>query len=286
MRLALYIFLCIVWGSTWLFIKVGYGGLGAFNVAALRFFVAGALFVPLVPLFRARWPRTREEWLLVWWVGLAMFAADYGLIYWSEQFIDSGLTAILFATMPLMTIFMAHAYLGSAERMTIRKLSGTVGAFLGVIVLFWDRARLDVPRTGPMAAVVVAAACAAGATVASKRHGAALHPAALNAPSMLIGGGMLLAVSLAVGDGFALPHDAATWGAVAYLAVVGSVLAFLAYFTLLKTWSVTSLSFITVFAPVVALLLGFIFLDERPTIMTAIGAVLILSGVALALTKS
>ena len=286
MRLALYIFLCIVWGSTWLFIKVGYGGLGAFNVAALRFFLAGALFVPLVPLFRARWPRTREEWLLVWWVGLAMFAADYGLIYWSEQFIDSGLTAIVFATMPLMTIFMAHAYLGSDERITMRKLGGTVGAFLGVIVLFWDRVRLDASHTGPMAAVVAAAACAAAASVASKQHGAALHPAALNAPSMLVGAFMLLAVSFAVGDGFALPHDAATWGAVAYLAVVGSVLAFLAYFTLLKSWSVTSLSFITVFTPVVALLLGFIFLDERPTIMTAIGAVLILSGVALALTKS
>ena len=100
---------------------------------------------------------------------------------------------------------------------------------------------------------------------------------------MLVGAFMLLAVSLAVGDGFALPHDAATWGAVAYLAVVGSVLAFLAYFTLLKSWSVTSLSFITVFTPVVALLLGFIFLDERPTALTAVGVALILGGVTLAL---
>ena len=282
-NVALYVFLCVAWGSTWLLIKVGYGGLGPFNVAALRFLLAGALFSPLVPLVRARWPRTREEWLLVWWVGLTMFAADYGLIYWSEQFIDSGLTAILFATLPLMTIFMAHAYLGSGERITMRKLGGTVGAFLGVVVLFWDQLRLDSSQTGPMAAVVVAAACAAAASVASKRHGAALHPAALNAPSMLVGALMLMGVSLAAGDGFALPRDAATWGAVAYLAVVGSVLAFLVYFTLLKTWSVTSLSFITVFTPVVALLLGFIFLDERPTTLTAIGAALILGGVMLSL---
>ena len=98
---------------------------------------------------------------------------------------------------------------------------------------------------------------------------------------MLVGAFMLLVASLAAGDGFALPHDAPTWGEVAYLAVAGSVVTFFVYFTLLKTWSVTSLSFISVFTPAVALLLGFTFLDERPTVL---GAVLILTGVTLALT--
>jgi drug/metabolite transporter (DMT)-like permease len=284
MSIVLYIFLCLVWGSTWLFIKVGYGGLGPFNVAALRFFVAGALFIPLVPLFRARWPRSREEWLVIGWVGLLMFAADYGLIYWTEQYIDSSLTAVLFATLPLITIVMAHVYL-PGERMTARKLAGTGVALLGVLALFGDRLQLDASQGGPMIAVVIAAVCAAAASVATKRHASALHPAALNAPSMLVGAVVLMAVSLAAGDGFTMPRDGATWGAVAYLAVAGSVLAFLVYFTLLKTWSVTSLSFITVFTPLVALLLGFVFLDERPTIMTAIGTLLILAGVTLALTQ-
>ncbi|MBI3050523.1 MAG: DMT family transporter [Acidobacteria bacterium] len=162
--------LCLVWGSTWLFIKVGYGGLGPFNVAAVRFFVASA-------------------------------------------------------------------------------------------------------------------ACAAAAGVVTKRHAHRLHPAALNAPAMLVGAVALLVASLLAGDGFALPRDGATWWAVTYLALAGSVLTFLVYFTLLKTWSVTSLSFISVFTPAVALFLGFAFLDERPTVLTAVGAVLILTGVALALTR-
>lgn len=284
-NIALYILLCLVWGSTWLFIKVGYGGLGPFNVAAIRFFLAGALFVPLVPLFRARWPRGKHEWLLVVWVGLVLFAADYGLIYWGEQFLDSGLTAILFATLPLITIGGAHLYL-PGDRITARKLAGTLLAFVGVVALFGDHVRIDPSKGGPMAAIVVAAVCAALAGVASKRHGAALHPAALNAPAMLVGAAALLAVSLAAGDGFAMPGDAPTWGAIAYLAVAGSVLTFLVYFTLLKTWSVTSLSFISVFTPAIALFLGFIFLDERPTALTAVGAVLILAGVALALSRS
>ncbi len=97
MHLALYVLLCLIWGSTWLVIKVGYGGLGPFNVAAVRFLLAGAIFMPIVPLLRARWPSGRAEWLLVTWVGLVLFAADYGLIYWGEQFLDSGLTSILFA---------------------------------------------------------------------------------------------------------------------------------------------------------------------------------------------
>ena len=273
-----------MWGSTWLVIKIGYGGLGPFNVAALRFFVAGALFAPLIYLFRARWPNTREEWLLVWLVGFVMFAADYGLIYWAEQFLDSGLTAILFATLPLITIAFAHVYV-PGDRITFRKLSGTLLAFLGVVALFGSHVRLDPSKGGPMVAVVAAAACAAAVGVASKRHGAALHPAALNTPAMFVGAVALTVASLLAGEQFSLPRDLSTWAAIGYLAVAGSVLTFLIYFTLLKTWSVTSLSFISVFTPAIALFLGFMFLDERPTLLTALGAGLILMGVTLALTR-
>ena len=219
----------------------------------------------------------------MWWVGLVMFAADYGLIYWAEQFLDSGLTAILFATLPLITIAFAHLYV-PGERITVRKLSGTLLAFLGVVALFGSHVRLDPAKAGPMLAVVAAAACAAAVGVASKRHGAALHPAALNTPAMIVGAVALTIASLSAGERFMLPRDLATWGAITYLAIAGSVLTFLIYFTLLKTWSVTSLSFISVFTPAIALFLGFSFLDERPTFLTAVGAGLILTGVTLALT--
>jgi len=282
--LALYVLLCVVWGSTWLFIKVGYGGLGPFNVAAIRFFMAGAVFVALVPLLGARWPHGRREWFVVAWVGLVLFALDYGLIYWAEQVLESGLTAILFATLPLITIFFAHAYL-PGDRLTVRKLAGTVLAFGGVVALFGDHVRIDPSETLPMLAVVASAVCAAGAGVVTKRHARQLHPAALNAPAMLVGAVALTGASLAAGDGFALPRDGATWWAVTYLALAGSVLTFLVYFTLLKTWSVTSLSFISVFTPAVALVLGFVFLGEQPTALTAVGATLILAGVALAVSR-
>ena len=285
MHLALYVMLCLIWGSTWLVIKVGYGGLGPFNVAALRFLIASIVLAPIVPLFRASWPSTRTEWTLVVWVGLVLFAADYGLIYWGEQFLDSGLTSILFALLPLVTIGFAHLYV-PGDRITGRKLAGSVLAFAGIIALFGDRVRLDPAGLGPMLAIVASTVCAAAAGVATKRHGGSLHPASLNAPAMLIGATALAAVSLAAGDGLVLPRDAPTWSAIVYLAIAGSVITFLGYFTLLKSWSVTSLSFISVFTPAIALALGFVFLDERPTISSGAGAALILGGVALALSES
>jgi drug/metabolite transporter (DMT)-like permease len=283
--IVLYALLCVIWGSTWLVIKIGYGGLGPFTVAALRFLIAGAVLAVIVPALGAPWPRGRVEWLLVVWVGVVLFGGDYGLIYWGEQYLDSGLTAILFATLPLITVAFAHVYI-PGDQITPRKLAGTLLAFLGVVALFGESLRLDLARLGPMAAIIVAAICAAAAGVASKRHGTTLHAAALNAPAMLVGSAVLELAALATGEGLRLPDDATTWAAIAYLAIAGSVVTFLVYFSLLKTWSVTSLSFISVFTPAIALGLGFIFLDERPTLWTAVGASLILAGVALALTRS
>ena len=279
-----YATLCLVWGSTWLVIKVGYGGLGPFNVAAVRFFIAGVVMTLVVPMSRARWPRGRTEWRLIAAVGLLMFGADYGLIYWAEQYIESSLTAILFAILPLVTICAAHLYL-PGERITGRKLAGTLLAFAGAMALFGDRVNIEAATLWPMLAVVAATVCAAVTAVASKRDGADLHPAALNAPSMLIGAVTLLVASVLSGEDLSLPQDSATWGAIVYLAVAGSVFTFLVYFWLLKTWTVTSLSFITVFTPVIALVLGFAFLDERPTAWTAVGAVLIAAGTILATVR-
>ncbi len=278
---ALYVLLCVIWGSTWLVIKVGYGGLGPFNVAALRFFSAGVVMTTVALGTRARWPRGTREWSAVTVAGLLMFAADYGLIYWAEQYIESGLTAVLFATLPLLTLLVARALL-PGDRITARKLGSTLLALAGTGALFADRLRLDSGAVGPMVAVLVATFCAAIASVVVKRDAHHLDATTLNALSMLIGAAALLAASFAHGDGFRLPTDAATWAAVAYLSLVGSVVSFLIYFSLLKTWSVMSLSFISVFTPMIALLLGFAFLGEPLTGWKLGGAVLILVAVLLA----
>jgi drug/metabolite transporter (DMT)-like permease len=281
LKVAQFVLICFIWGSTWLVIKVGYGGLGPFNVAAIRFFLAGIVLAAVMPIAGVRWPRGRAEWGIAVWVGLFLFTGDYGLIYWGEQRLTSGLTAILFATLPLATIFAAHAYL-PGERLTGRTLGGTLVAVFGVVVLFGDSLHVDASSLVPMTAIIGAAACAAIANVATKRHGGALHPAALNAPAMLVGSVALAGASLAAGDGFRLPTSGAAWMAIGYLSLVGSVAAFLIYFSLMKTWSATSLSFVGVLMPLVALALGALVLHEPLTIATLGGAALILAGVTVA----
>src|SRR5579864_5430574 len=123
-----FVILCIIWGSTWLAIKEGYGGLSAFNVASVRFFIAGPIMLALIPIMGARLPRGRVEWLLVAWVGVLLFAIDYGLVYWSEQWLDSGLSAIVFAVYPVFTALCAHAYL-PGERLNVRRFAGTLLSF-------------------------------------------------------------------------------------------------------------------------------------------------------------
>ena len=285
LKLAGFVLLCIIWGSTWLVIKVGYGGLGPFNVAGIRFAIAAVVLAIIVPLAGARWPRGRIEWTLVVFVGVLLFLGDYGLIYWAEQYIDSGLTAILFGTFPLLTMAFAHVYV-PGERLTPRKLTGGIAASLGVIALFGDRVHVDASNAWPMAAIIAAAACAAAANVAMKRHGGGIHSAALNASTMSLGAVLLLAASWVAGDGVKLPPDAASWAAVSYLSLVGSVVAFLIYFQLLKTWKATTVSFFGVFTPAIALLLGAAVLHERLTVWSLVGSVLILVGVSAALTRS
>ena len=285
LKLAGFVLLCIIWGSTWLVIKVGYGGLGPLNVAGIRFAIAAIVLTILVPIVGARWPRGRTEWTLVLFVGVMLFLGDYGLIYWAEQYIDSGLTAILFGTFPLLTMAFAHVYV-PGEHLTGRKLAGGIAASLGVVALFGDRVHVDVANVGPMAAIIAAAACAAAANVATKRHGGAIHSAALNASTMLIGAILLLSASWLAGEGVKLPPDTTTWAAVTYLSLVGSVVAFLIYFSLLRTWKATTVSFFGVFTPAIALLLGAAVLHERLSVWSLVGSVMILAGVSVALTTS
>src|SRR5690348_336319 len=213
---AQYGLLCLIWGSTWLVIKVGYGNLGPFNVAGLRFLIAGVLMAGVAQATSARWPRGRSEWTAVGVVGVLMFAGDYGFIYWAEQSIESGLTAVLFATLPLMTLAVGRVYL-PGERVTTKKLASSVLAVVGTIALFADRLRFDAAALRGMLAVLAAVLCAAIASVVSKRDAHDIPSATLNATSMLAGAAILLAVSLAAGDGIRLPADAGTWAAVAYL---------------------------------------------------------------------
>src|SRR5437899_8086411 len=132
-RSAAFAMLCLIWGSTWLAIRIGLEGAPPFLSASLRFAVASIVLVLLAVVFRSKWPQNRTEWALVGFVGIVLFTGDYGLIYWGENNgVPSGLSAILFATFPLQTALVANAFL-KAERFRAQKLLG-FGVGFGAVV--------------------------------------------------------------------------------------------------------------------------------------------------------
>src|SRR5438046_10526063 len=102
--------LCVIWGSTWLAIRIGLQGAPPFLAATLRFLLASITLAVLAIVFRSKWPANRTEWALVVFVGLVLFTADYGFIYWGENNgVGRGLSAILFATLQLQRAILSCA---------------------------------------------------------------------------------------------------------------------------------------------------------------------------------
>lgn len=281
-RASLVALLCFIWGSTWLAIKIGLEDLPPFLAAGLRFAAAAAILVVLARLRRVAFPRTRRAHLVLLGVGLSAFWASYGIVYWAEQYISSGLTAVLFATLPFFTLLLAHAAI-EAERITARRVIGVLVGFIGVVLVFRDDLAITHPR-GTMAAAILLLGplLSASANVAVKRWASEIHPYQLSILPMLYGAIGLLATSLLVEDPGGAEWSAVAIGSIAYLAVFGSVVAFVVYYTLLRDVAVSTLNLISYVFPVVAVALGYVVLGETLGAYAIAGAGTILAGIALA----
>lgn len=279
-RSAAFAMLCLIWGSTWLAIRIGLEGAPPFLSASLRFVVAAVVLLVLAAVFRSKWPQNRTEWALVGFVGFVLFTADYGLIYWGENNgVPSGLSAILFATFPLQTALVANAFLKS-ERLTVQKLLGIGVGFGGVVLIFRSQLGTAGPETVfPMLSIVLAATCAAFATVAVKRWGHDTEPITFNAASMAVGAAALAGVSLIAREPWAVPTWPQGLGAILYLAIAGSVVTFVAWQWLLKEMQATFLSYIALVIPIVAVVLGASLGNETFDVVDLAGAGIVLLGI-------
>src|SRR6266568_6396768 len=279
-RGAAFAMLCGIWGSTWLAIRIGLEGAPPFLAAALRFLVASLTLVLLAAVFRSKWPATRTEWALVAFVGIVLFTADYGLIYWGENNgVESGLSAVLFATFPFQTALVANAFLRE-ERLTLQKLGGVGLGFGGILLVF--RAQIGtagVAKAFPMLAIVLGATCAAFSIIAIKRWGHDVDPVTFNAAAMGVGAMVLAAVSLVAAERWSVPSWPEGIGAIVYLALAGSVVTFVAWQWLLKQTEATFLSFVALIIPIVALLLGATLAHESFEPIDLAGAAIVLLGI-------
>jgi len=267
-------------------IRIGLRGLPPVAGVALRFGIASAALLAMVPFFGVKLGRSRNERRL-WWVnGFLTFAIPYGILYWAEQWVPSGLASVLFATFPLLTAVIAHFTL-PGERLTGRAVVGTLVGFLGVAVIFSeDFHALGGSQVAKAAAVLlISPLCAALGSIAVKRWGAGVHPISTAAVPMGLTAIMMGALSLFVDSGRHLTFNTPSVLALLYLAICGSALPFTLYFWLLKHQTATEMSLINYVTPVIAVTVGTLFLDEPFTARIVAGAALVILGVAVVMAK-
>jgi drug/metabolite transporter (DMT)-like permease len=281
-----FLILCCIWGSTWLFIKLGLRDLPPITFAAARFLLASSILFVIIKVRRVALPRERSEWSLLLKTGVLAFTLNYGLVFWSEQHISSGLAAVLQATIPAFGMLIAHLYL-PGERLDARKIAGVLLGIFGVGVVFSNQLGSEGPMAlAGSAGIVVGAACAAWANVLVKARGTKLDPAVLAAGQMVCGLVPLACFGLAFeGNPLKMRWTPLAVACLIYLTLVGSVAAFLLYYWLVRKVDVTKSMLIALVTPLAAVLLGMVTLDERLTWRTVAGGALIMSGVALVVLR-
>jgi putative membrane protein PagO len=273
----IYILGVLIFGSTWVVMKIGLQAMPPFTAAVDRTILAFVVFFVAFRLWRFRFPpikNIRRDFFLA---GLMLYGVSFALLYWGQERIDSSMSAILYATMPLFTGIFSH-FMIPAERLTLRVILGLVIGFVGTILLFAGNLSLSGTVSG-MLAMVLSSCCCAWATVKTKRDLQAIDPSAL-AILMLPAGLIVLLPCLAI---FETPMrfwmDAKGAGSVIYLAIIGGGIGFIIWFYLLKRLSAVAASMMTLLEPLVASFLGYLILSESFDKYFFLGGVLILIGV-------
>jgi drug/metabolite transporter (DMT)-like permease len=276
----LYGLLVLVWSSTWVTIKIGLDDLPAFLGAGIRFAAAGTGLLAFAALRRRSLATDR---VLAVVIGVLPFATTYGLIYWAEQHIPSGLTAVLFGVLPLYVALLAAVTLPD-EPLRPRLLLGIGLAIAGLALAFNESLELGDDELAGLAAgaVVLSPVASAIGNISIKRRARDLDALVLNGWAMALGGALLLAVSALSESWTDASFTAEAVGSVVYLAAAGTAFTFVALTLLLRELPAVTTSFISVLLPFGALAFGALLEDEVVTSAALGGAALVALGIAVA----
>ncbi len=270
-----------LWGATFLAIRVAVLQIPPLFTAGLRFFIAGAVLYIFARLRGAARP-SRRHWNSMAVMAVLMFVVTYGALFWAEQYVGSGVTAVIEATLPLMTLLF-EVFVFRQQPFRLQMLA-TVGlGFAGVVLLLWQSGGGALPIL-PCLAVLGAALAWSLGTVLTRSMALPESKALTAGGAMLLGGAVLLAFSYFAGEVSplpAIPRSAAV--ALLYLIVGGSLLAFTAYVWLLARMSATTVASHAYVNPIVAVALGYFLGGEQLTVRMLTASALILMSVFLTL---
>jgi drug/metabolite transporter (DMT)-like permease len=271
----------LIWGTTWFAIRVSIAAYPTYAAVALRFAIAVAILLPLAIRAQA-WPRGR-----VWgWLVLAgvLDAIGYLLVYVGEERVSGAVGAVLYGTQPLMLAILLTAT--RIERLSRRHIIGAVISLAGVAVLFLDRLDVSARQATGVAMVIGSVVVTTVYSTIMKQKAAGLNNLVSTTIFLAVTAIVLGAVALAAGDAIPWPPPLRPTLALLYLAIVGSVIAFLCYFWLLEKTSLQISSTLVFVYPLVAIVVDALFEHELPLGRRAyLGVAITLSGLAVSLLR-
>lgn len=277
------VFICIAWGTTYLGIKIGLQALPPFLMAGSRQFLAGMIIFLLSLSNKLPKDLSRNNIARQALIGFLLITLGNGLVSWAEAYIPSGVAALLCATMPIMSVLL-NITLKQAERINGLIVTGMVVGFFGVALNFRDSVK-DLSNSAYLLGIVatlVATTTWAYGSMISKKNKVNANPIFNSALQVSFGGLFLLLFSPAV-DNYELINLQNTEGllAIAYLIIIGSVLAYTAYMYALKHLPTGLVMVYAYINPLVAVILGWWLVSEPLTIYTALSFTCIAGGVFL-----
>jgi drug/metabolite transporter (DMT)-like permease len=272
---------CFLWGTTYLAIRIGVQVLPPALFAGIRFIVAGSILVVILRLRGYPYP-ARQELSDIAIVGIALLTIANGTVVWAEQWVPSGLAALIVATLPFWIVGI-ESVLPMGDRLNSRKVIGILVGFAGLVVLLLPELRSSIESAYIIGIFVmfIAPISWGGGSIYSKYRKIKTRPLMAAAFQMLFGGSVLTVIGLANGEVSRFTWHPQGLAAMAYLIIFGSIVG---YGSFMYALSKLPASFVTTYAyinPVIAVILGWLILNERLDWMLVLATSMILLGVIL-----
>ena len=275
-----WVLVCLFWGSTYFAIKVGVGVLPPFLFAGLRFVAAGALLLVGALAFGDRRPRRVADWRAAAIAGVLLLAGGNAFVVWAEQYTASGVASVFVVTVALWMAFFDSVIPGGSGALGWRVIVGLGVGFLGSALLVGASPReiLQADLRGPIALTCASAFWSLG-SIYAKRHPTESSPYVTAAIQMLAGGTVVSLAGTALGEWQTWHLDGRGALAMGYLVVFGSIVGYSAYSYALRYAPATIVGTYAYVNPVIAVLLGWLFLHEPITRRMVVAIALILAAV-------
>lgn len=277
-----YILICLIWGSTWMAIRIGLDSITPILSAGLRFSLASILLYGFMKLKKVRIQTDRTSIILYLILGVFSFVLPFGLVYWGENYIPSWLASVLFAAMPFFVVLFSFTAFPK-DKINTDSLIGMLIGFAGIIVIFSKNISMELTFSlWGMIAVLLSGALQGGIAVMIKKYGQHLNPLSMNFIPVLMAGVVLTIAGLTMEDLSTVKFDLKALSTITYLAVFGTIVTFTTYYWLLKRMSVVILSLSSFITPIVAVFMGWMFIGEVLTARDLLGSALVLIGILFA----